>query len=368
MILSKLNFIEHKSENNYWEIKNLNFNMINLVVGLNATGKTRLVNIISNLAKIISKKRMNLLDGNWLLEFKKTNNTTYKYELEVKNKKVKFEQIKVGKIVVLKRENNFGKIYSHKFKTKIEIHPPADELTLHVRRDVKEFPFLEDLFLWANNFLGYRFTGARPDLVIVPISTEQKDYLEDLGATPYLLKKAINDKNFVNAIIKDFSSIGYPIDKVKVKSTIATGIPNDILISIVKEKDLKCETDQTKMSQGMYRAFSLIIIVEYLLRLKKDCTVVIDDLGEGLDFERSSKLTKIIIDKIKNSTIQLIMTSNDRFLINSVDIKYLNLLERNGHLVESFNVKNSRKLFEDFKYTGLNNFDLFSGKMYKSNE
>ena len=122
------------------------------------------------------------------------------------------------------------------------------------------------------------------------------------------------------------------------------------------------------MSQGMYRAFSLIIIVEYLLRLKKECTVVIDDLGEGLDFERSSKLTKIMIDKIKNSTIQLIMTSNDRFLINSVDIKYLNLLERKAHLVESFNIKNSRKLFEDFKYTGLNNFDLFSGKMYKSNE
>ena len=55
MILTKLNYREFEGRDTYWEIKKLNFGMLNLIVGLNATGKTRLVNIISNLAKMLSK-------------------------------------------------------------------------------------------------------------------------------------------------------------------------------------------------------------------------------------------------------------------------------------------------------------------------
>ena len=368
MILSKLNFYENRGKNNYWEIKNLQFNMINLIVGLNATGKTRLVNVISNTAKIISKKRKELLNGNWDIEFKYNNNLSYKYKLEINKKKVKSEQIKIGNKIVLDRKNDSGKIFSFKLNKKIIINPPSSELTLHVRRDVKEFPFFEDLLKWADNLLGYRFTAARPDHVVMPITFDQNDYLDDLAATPYLLKKSLDDKNFIKNIIDDFSEIGYPIEKVNVKTTMVTGLPNNIITSIIKEKDLACETEQVMMSQGMFRAFSLIVIIEYLLKQQKECTILIDDLGEGLDFKRSSKLTELLIRKIKNSRIQLIITSNDRFLINSVDLKYLTILERNSHTVEAFNFFNNKKLFNDFKYTGLNNFDLFSGKLYKEND
>ena len=367
MILSKLHFFENKGENNFWEIKNLQFNMINLIVGLNATGKTRLVNVISNTAKIISKKKTKLLNGNWDIEFKHKNGT-FKYILEIYKKKVKFEKIIIGNKIVLNRKNDSGKIFSYTLNKKIDINPPLEELTLHVRRDTKEFPFFEELLKWADNLLGYRFTAARPDHIVMPINPENDDYLEDLAATPYLLQKSLDDNNFIKNIIKDFSEIGYPIEKVYVNSKMITGLPNEIITSVVKEKDLSCQTEQTKMSQGMFRAFSLIVIIEYLLKHQKECTVIIDDLGEGLDFERSSKLTKLLINKIKNSKIQLIITSNDRFLINSIDLKYLTLLERNAHIIESYNYFNNKKLFDEFKYTGLNNFDLFSGKLYKQND
>jgi len=64
MILKKINFYQNKGKPNYWKIKGVNLEQANLVVGLNATGKTRLMNVIINLAKIISRKTR-ILNGNW---------------------------------------------------------------------------------------------------------------------------------------------------------------------------------------------------------------------------------------------------------------------------------------------------------------
>ncbi len=368
MILTKLNYRENEGKDTYWEINNLNFGMLNLIVGMNATGKTRLVNLISNLAKILSKKIQIYRDGCWDLEFKKSEKEKYKYKLKIEKREIVYEEIKKGNTILLKREYEKGKIYSFKSSKKISISPPKTELVVHVRRDVKEFPFLEDILEWANSFLGYKFTAARPNEILVLIGENQIGLLEDLGKTPYLLKKALKFEGIENSIIKDFSSIGYPINKINVKTLFVPGSPNPALITSVKENDLKCEIDQRSMSQGMFRALSLIVILNYLLKEKKQCTIVIDDLGEGLDFQRSSELTKLLVKKLEGTNIQMIMTSNDRFLINSVNYRNINLLERVGHIVETYNYQNNRKVFDEFKYTGLNNFDLFSGKMYKSEE
>ncbi len=328
-----------------------------------------MINVIFNLAKLLALRisRNITWAGDWKLEFLKQGNIKFKYHLSIDKGKILYEEIKEGRRILLKRQIDKGTIYSVTKRKKITIHPPPGELVINVRRDIKEFPFLEDIFEWADSFLGYKFTGARPDELIVPMKIDQKAILENLGATPFILKKVLDeDEGIINSIIDDFSTIGYHINKVNVKSAIFSGMPNAVLLTVVKENDLNCETDQTKMSQGMYRAFSLIVIIQYLLKIQKKCTIVIDDLGEGLDFERSSELTKILMKKLKDSDIQMIVTSNDRFLINAVDVECINLLERHGHVVDSYNYINSRKAFNEFKYTGLNNFDLFSSKMYKN--
>jgi hypothetical protein len=120
------------------------------------------------------------------------------------------------------------------------------------------------------------------------------------------------------------------------------------------------------MSQGMYRAIALLIIVEKFIANIENCTILIDDLGEGLDFERSKKLTKLLFEKTKDRNMQLIIASNDRFLINTVDIKKINFLERTGHFVKAYNYENSKELFDEFQLTGLNNFDFFSDQIFKN--
>jgi len=202
------------------------------------------------------------------------------------------------------------------------------------------------------------------------IMTSNDRFLINTVPLRYLnvLERALKDKYIRKSIIEDFTYIGYPINKVSVKSTLVSGIPNPVLMTSVQENDLECEIEQPTMSQGMYRAFSMIIILNYILNQQKKCTIVIDDIGEGLDFERSSALTKLLIKKLEGTEIQMIMTSNDRFLINTVPLRYLNVLERKSHVVKSYNYHNSKKIFDDFKYTGLNNFDLLSSEMFRPNE
>lgn len=364
MILTKIDFYENKENGNYWEIKDVNLDMFNLIIGLNATGKTRLVKAIASFARTLTGKKSHLKDGKWKLEFHdRENQIVYQYNLKIGDKIVILEEIKKGEKVILKREREEGKLFSHIKKKMIAFSPPKDQLTLHVRRDIKEFPFLEEFSKWAENFHGYMFTYAVPNQIT--ISSHAESLLENLSTTPYLLVDALKIEDIRDKIISDFASIGYPIDKIDVAARKIPGTPGDTFISFVQEKDLSCLTEQDQMSQGMYRAFSLVVILEYLLRLNKKCTVVIDDLGEGLDYERALAITELLLKKLEGGKIQLIATSNDRYLINNIDIKYLNLLERKGHVVHASNYMNCKEIFEEFRITGLNNFDFFMGKMYR---
>lgn len=358
MILTKVNYIENLNKPNYWEIKDVILSRFNLIVGLNATGKTRLLNIIANLAKTLTRKLKR--NGCWVLEFKKEK-LIYNYELNIVNTKIINETLYGNKKLLLQREKDNGTIFSDLKKKMITFSPPPDELTLNVRRDIKEYPFLEDIYSWGNNLLNYNFSGVMPNNVCIPGSQEL--LLDNLNTTPYLLQGMVEDKRILDRIINDFSEIGYPVEHLNVRTEKPVGV-NELVLTIIKEKDLSCETLQTQMSQGMFRALSLLVIIEHILNLHKECTVVIDDIGEGLDYERASKLTGLLVNKIKGSKIQLIITSNDRFLINSVDIKNINFLERQGHIVKAFNYFNSKDKYEEFIFTGLNNFDFLRGKIY----
>ena len=122
----------------------------------------------------------------------------------------------------------------------------------------------------------------------------------------------------------------------------------------VQENDLSFKTTQFNMSQGMFRALALVIHVNYLSLSKKRATILIDDIGEGLDFERSSKLISLLCEKAKKSDFHLVMTTNDRFVMNKIPLEYWSIIYREGDAVKIVNSKNSKKLFKEFEYIGLN--------------
>ena len=114
------------------------------------------------------------------------------------------------------------------------------------------------------------------------------------------------------------------------------------------------------MSQGMFRALSLIVSLNYAEHTAVPSCVLIDDIGEGLDFDRSCALIKLLMQKAEETSMQLILSTNDRFIMNSVPLEAWTVLRRVGQNTNVYNYDNSRARFDEFKFTGMNNFDFFA--------
>nr|WP_290447624.1 AAA family ATPase [Pseudomonas sp. 21LCFQ02] len=144
----------------------------------------------------------------------------------------------------------------------------------------------------------------------------------------------------------------------------------------VKEKGVRCFVNQGGLSQGMYRA--LAILVQFYanilwarhacggrqLQLGDSPLILIDDIGEGLDHERARKMIGLLVSESLKYNIQIIMSSNDRYVMNYVPLENWTVLSRNGSKVSSINYNNSKDVFDEFSYSGLSNFDFFSGGHY----
>ena len=105
----------------------------------------------------------------------------------------------------------------------------------------------------------------------------------------YIIGKRKID-GFENQIIEDLKSIGYEINSIDVKKPKREGLGGKVIS--VQEKYLNSYTDQLEMSQGMYRALSLILQMEYSIKLGLSSCILIDDIGEGLDYERASLMAR----------------------------------------------------------------------------
>lgn len=362
MKLKKVHYKEFPNDltKNYWELSDLVLADINLVVGKNATGKTRTINLILNLAREIIGQ-IGLKNGEWETEFLTPDNKKFTYELIINDGKVIKEKIVFDNAVKLLREKSKTTIKSDT-NGDLPIEPPDDKLVLHIRRDKKEHPFLEYLYEWAVNTNGYYFGKYVPSSIEIPGSP--KSLLQSLDTFPSVFEK-LNDLS-VKEVIKNMNEIGYEIENANLQ--IATGLPINLKLVYIKEKGLKHSILQTELSSGMIRAFALLVIIQYLLSENRDenSTILIDDFGEGLDFDRATKLAEIIFQKMAKKNIQFITTTNDRFLMNTVDIENWNVLNREYDKVKALNYDNSKKLFDEFKITGLSNFDLFSSDYLSS--
>ena len=115
----------------------------------------------------------------------------------------------------------------------------------------------------------------------------------------------------------------------------------------------------------MVRAIGLLTIFHYSKFQKNRDTLLIDDIGEGLDFDRSKKIIEILMEEAEKGFMQLIMTSNDRFVMNTMPIQWWSVIQREGNKINIYNNQNSRDAFEEFEEWGFNNFDFLSKKLYK---
>ncbi len=357
MILEEIHFSTLPISNwDGWKSENILFKQLNLIVGKNAVGKSRLVMLIRHFAQMLTFEGREPLPGKWQLVFKKDDGYI-KYDL-YSDKSHCEEKIYENDKLVLDRKDNSARIFSYIKKDFQEIKPPSNVLVLHARRDIEEYPFLEDLIHWALQLWGFKFSSTDPSQRL----PYKRDGLTDFDSTPFLLRD-VQERNeskfdeYIEQALNEFNTLGYQIKKIVFKKSDYDEI-NDIIE--IQENDFTHTYPHYMLSQGMFRSLSLVLYVNYLLLQSKVSTILIDDLGEGLDYERATKLGKWLISKLEGTNIQLIATSNDSFLMDVIDIKYWNVLYREKNVIRSYNYQNSKEKFDSFRFTGLSNFDFFS--------
>ncbi|MDQ6979637.1 MAG: AAA family ATPase [Mariprofundaceae bacterium] len=378
MSLIKFSYSEFEGQATHWSFSNATFSDINLIVGKNASGKSRLLAVINSFAQLLAGKRVvpfESCDFNVLINL---NGEIFSYELTFRDSKINSEILKVDSKDKLTRKNDgSGKIFYENEDKFLNFKIPNDALATVNRRDEIQHPFLMELNKWANSAVVYLFGSdfGRSAILGMPeaevfLNKSKAVIFDDPSNLVKVYSSALTEygEDFDKSIISDMNQLGYSLSGVGCENLqFSVNFPIAALGVFVVEKDLDFHNFQIHMSQGMFRALALIIHLNLCSFSHNKQVVIIDDIGEGLDYTRSVAIIELLIAKAEENHFQLIMTTNDRFVMNkvpleywSVPLEYWSVLKRKGGEVSLYNSKNSKEKFDEFKYVGLNNFDFFA--------
>jgi predicted ATP-dependent endonuclease of OLD family len=357
-----VNFTENKSTKNanQWSIEGVKLGDINLIVGMNTSGKSRLVNVLTNLALTISGNRAPA-EGYWKVLFSSDDEKEIEYELHIDDKGMvqteKLTNVSDGQALLVRDSQN-KTIYSVAIKDNQQIEPPDNQLTINVRRDKLEYPVLEELYQWANHLYSFKIANLLPENLAAAPESFSGDALKggfDLMPTIY----ASLDSDAQSRLKKNLDKLNFGVENIEVKELENFNLPIKAKFMHWIQRGVKYPIPQFNISNGLLRAFGILLVLEVASRGDYYQTVLIDDVAEGLDYERARILYQILNER-KDDNLQIILTSNSQVLMDGIDVKYWNILVRKGSQVKSYNYSNSKKKFDDFESTGLNNFSLFT--------
>lgn len=377
MRLGTLDYDQYAGSPAAWHVSGLALGPTNLVVGVNATGKSRSISVIWSLSQMI-RGAHRVLDGHFRVTWESANGQVaeerYAYDLDVRGGRVHRETLHVGGTVKLARDaSGLGTIASTE-GGELRFRIPENELAVVAKRDLLQHPFIEPLRAWADGVRHYRFgSGLGRGKIVIPATAAASSADEpdprngDNTIELFLQGVRVGGEAFTRGVIEDMCRIGYPLSRVTVGPLgrlVVAGATGPLHGICVKEDDLLCETEQHEMSDGMFRAFALIVHLNYAVRSANTSCLLVDDIGEGLDYDRSRNLIGLLMTKTEQHQIQLVMTTNDRFVMNAVPLEAWSVLVRKGGTVHVLNYQNGREIFDTFKLTGLNNFDFFAGEFW----
>lgn len=364
MQLIELEYSEFDEQPQHWRLHPLALNKINLIVGRNASGKSRVLNIINAIAQGLAGVVMRPAAGNYDLKFSHEGKL-WRYHVRTDNAAVLSEFLDRDNEMLLKRgAGGLGEMMAVELGRQLSFQTPVQMLTATTRNDSIQHPYLAPLIEWANSVYYYPcHTDLGKSAIMIVRSdglpVNPKNAIETTG----VLREGIKFYNskFKEAVLADMGHIGYDIEDIWLGPPTYIAVPGtDVQSILVKETGIECPVDQYTMSIGMFRALAVVIHLNYGLFSQSAQSVLIDDIGEGLDFDRSSNLIKLVITKVKKSNMQIIMTTNDRYVMNGIDLEFWTVLDRRGQEVWAYNEKNRPTEFEEFRFTGLNNFDFLA--------
>lgn len=368
MILSTLKYIRYADEPREWSIigngdNYAYFGNINLLVGKNASGKSRTLNVIREIANLLSG-RIDLKGAiapseRFELSFTDGDNNKYDYLLSFKDRIVNEERLSYNKKVLLDRAK---KLFLDSGNNNISFSVAESQLAVTLS-DHEDIPYFKDIVGWGLSLKNYLFANQLEKNRLVKDYTQidgDDHDIDDPDVLIYIFHKGIERHGdaFLSEIKNNMQELGYDVSDISIQKT-SRGY------GIFIEEEGEYTVSQQEMSQGMFRALSLFIMLSYTRLNGLSLCLLVDDMGEGLDFESTKRMMDIVIKKINKSNIQFFMTTNDRQVMNQIPLRFWTVIDRLHNKSVFYDYSNAKENFEDFKYTGLNNFDFLASNFYK---
>ena len=158
MQLHSIHYKQHCNTERHWHLNDIVFERINLLVGKNGSGKSKTLNVINGLSKLLGEnKTLEFVEGDFNIVFK-NGIDTFQYDIKFFNKLVIEETLLLnGETLIQRDKNGKGSIKSANNSTH-EFEIPLNELKAN-RRDKTNYPYLENLFFWANHVRHFNFSS-----------------------------------------------------------------------------------------------------------------------------------------------------------------------------------------------------------------
>lgn len=339
----KITSFEYSDYN--WVLDKVYFSDQSLIVGRNAVGKSKTLASLILFARFLRGEVNNATPNHWCkAEFLTEGNVILYYTYSFRDGAIEHETLIEGDRIIIKRDKE------HAVIGETTVNPPANKLCIQIQRDTTKNPEFEAIMQWADQLRGFSFSdlSSRKSYEIPSMFNENIDFSDMYEQ----IDKVAEKKDFV---LNKMREMDYQIESIE-----PVTISDKFNIVLLHENGVNTPLFSATLSNGMLRVFYIFSYIAFISLEKGAKTLLIDDLGEGLDFSRSKKLSKVLFDYCSEHKIQLLVTSNDNFLMNAVSLEHWVILQRNQENTSAVSEGTHPELFKKFKRMGLNNFDLLS--------
>jgi hypothetical protein len=223
MKLSTISYSEHSRDPREWKLDKLILGDINLLVGKNATGKTRSLNLISALSNLLSGQRRDINEGHWVTEFT-DDDYRFHYKLKLDRKEVVSEQLlrfngKRKKVLLQRGKGGSGKLWAEKSKRQMDFQSPPDQIAAVARQDRIQHSYFIRLVDWGKATFYFKFGRISGSTLTYMADDPAQKSSFDPKDTSNVIEvfrrgKEAFDEDFTNDVISDMERIGYSVEQI----------------------------------------------------------------------------------------------------------------------------------------------------------
>lgn len=330
MRIKSITYIDHLTG---WNIQDLKFDYLTLLVGASGVGKTKILRAILDVAKIARGKSCNGVE--WKVTFEQASLEyiwSGQFELTPEDDVNFFEKGENNYIILKEELICGGQRVVERDKNKL-LFLGNETVKLDAAQSVivllKEEPIIKPV---TSAFIQiYQLENANEGIRVSPSLSKKREQIKDILSvhdSRFLLpveklfvlhKNGLQEFNDIKSIFMNIFPLVEDIDFTKERFFDGTVIP----LLKIKEKGVSSWIMQNEISSGMFRTLSQITI---LVLAQDGDVILIDEFENGLGVNCIDRLAEQIIEPEKD--VQVIMTSHHPYIINNIPFKRWKIVTR----------------------------------------